>query len=1036
MRLMILFFACIAQSFALTDFQLHNTQKAHEGGITGKNIAIGIVDDAFNTNHINLQNKDLGIIYPNDFTNPNFQQATHGSHVAGIALGAKLDTTKPYGVAYDAKFFGVGGVNYSQNIPNLYDFYSNKNIKVINNSWGVNIYPLQGLESHQGELKKSTTYTPEYSLLYLTKGDPTSSQLYQLAKEKQILSVFAAGNEGMLSPSLQASLPSLDESVQSWLAVGALDSSNIQREGDKLIVSPRGVVDFSNGFKDAINYGITAAGYGVNNVDSSKKDGYSKKSGTSMAAPVVSGAAALVAEKYPFLNGKQIADVLLSTANRDYKAPKMIVRSVSQGKPNNFKYLLVYLDTSVPTTDEEKKADLKEYYKDLKDADKSVQEVLDNLDTIQDNDGTQDGAIMVKKEEIFGRGILDIEKALQGLSELDANRLNDSDVQTYQSEQETAYYSLDTQGNDAEFSNSIQQRKWDASTHRNDAANKPQKLDGLNVGFIKIGDGILTLSGENSYKGATIIKKGGIRLIKRNDSGGKLSSNVYVEQSGTLKGNGEITGDLHNEGIVHAGDNDLKDLRVIGKYTQKQNGTLELEFGDFKNSKLIANAYLIEGGKLTYVPLVAYYTPGKEVKIDLGDLGNYLGSFSEVVIANTQSLVFILDGDNLTINKQIKPDSNQSIIVTPQLKPNAYEVPNSTMGNTLRTIRTTSHLSPQYEAFFSELDTSSAQNAKEILNSIEQNAYLKSTENIISQQTHALQNNTLMALNPVHTTASNALHIASLESDAYYTFMQDIENQDKFFYIAPGFKKHLGKDYDGQAYGLNISFGETANSKDALSLHLQLQDSTMQFSQADIKTKNVSLGLNYLYNMTPFNLISGITLSRGNNTINRQIINAQEISANYNNYLASAQLGISKDFFNTSFTLTPIAYLSYHYTYQDSFSENGGLFAKSYDAITHNSTTITAGLTLDYTHQNTSKLSGFLLYDYRLSGKEILNSVSFNDFVNLPFLQKHHLDSYSITLGATGEINLKSIFVRLSLINEFTKNQYNLSTIGTLGWRF
>ena len=43
--------------------------------------------------------------------------------------------------------------------------------------------------------------------------------------------------------------------------------------------------------------------------------GYIKDSGTSLAAPLVTGVGGLVQEAFPYLGGKQIGDILLSTAN-------------------------------------------------------------------------------------------------------------------------------------------------------------------------------------------------------------------------------------------------------------------------------------------------------------------------------------------------------------------------------------------------------------------------------------------------------------------------------------------------------------------------------------------------------------------------------------------------------------------------------------------------------------------------------------------------------------------------------------------------
>uniref|UniRef100_UPI00131A3ABD hypothetical protein n=1 Tax=Campylobacter jejuni TaxID=197 RepID=UPI00131A3ABD len=93
------------------------------------------------------------------------------------------------------------------------------------------------------------------------------------------------------------------------------------------------------------------------------------------------------------------------------------------------------------------------------------------------------GLVRVEKEEVFGQGILDAQKALKGLSILDANRLSDQDVLKYEQEPNTAYYTINTAGYDAEFSNDISQRKWDESTHLSSAIYKPSHLANLNIGL-------------------------------------------------------------------------------------------------------------------------------------------------------------------------------------------------------------------------------------------------------------------------------------------------------------------------------------------------------------------------------------------------------------------------------------------------------------------------------------------------------------------------------------------------------------------------
>ncbi len=77
---------------------------------------------------------------------------------------------------------------------------------------------------------------------------------------------------------MHAILPSYDESLRAWLAVGALDANEITLESDgTLIIKSQGLADFSNGFKGATNFSLVAAGVNINNVDSSTNDKFTKK---------------------------------------------------------------------------------------------------------------------------------------------------------------------------------------------------------------------------------------------------------------------------------------------------------------------------------------------------------------------------------------------------------------------------------------------------------------------------------------------------------------------------------------------------------------------------------------------------------------------------------------------------------------------------------------------------------------------------------------------------------------------------------------
>lgn len=700
-------------------YNIINLQKAKEQNpaIDGSNVVVGVVDSLFNPEHPSLQGKAIEIggyknfddIYKNDAGSIGSAQkdnATfrHGTHVAGILLGKHLGRQAtfdgdgdPYGVAPNAKFYGAAfkeSSNFNYWGLNLFDFFSkDPKLNIVNHSWGYKVFPYeqQNISSYEQALKE---VEKDRSSGYYNKNEV--ERIVRLAKERKVLNVFGSGNDGKNSASLFELLPRYDEDIRSFIAVGMLDADGIDVDSDgKIIIKEKrvntltsgeertltlqGIHKYSNGFLGSQAYSLMAPGSKIdaanalfdvhNKLNREKQEEFIPLTGTSQAAPMVSGAAALVAQKFPFLNGKQIADVLLSTANQNYTLPKVIIKQ----KPNYDAFSVIYIDQDIPQDETQIRRDIAELgYSDTPDKDKvTLNKILTNKTLYR-----------LKREDLMGQGILDVQKALNGVATLDANRLNVSDIQSPTGKTE-AYYLIDTQGQNGEFANNIEQKMWDDSLHLATAKNSPaEQMRGLNVGFIKQGLGQLSFRGSNSYKGATLVRGGELRL----KSGSALSeSSVFVEQDGTLSGSGTIANNLDNKGTVIAGSDDIATLTVGKNYTHHGTAKLVLNFNTQGNSKLVAQNYDIKGGKLLYRPLSGqFYAAGQKVQIDLGSLANSLNRFESVEILSNGSTEFKIADFKLASNRTVINDDTieEKPVTEPQPSDTAKEESSSEAAST------------------------------------------------------------------------------------------------------------------------------------------------------------------------------------------------------------------------------------------------------------------------------------------------------------------------------------------------------------------
>jgi len=277
-------------------------------GLTGTGVRIGIVDSGVNRAHPTLAGRVRASYSYVDPAANNLNQddvVGHGTTVASLAAGQAAGNW-PGGVAPGAHIVsariiadkapaddGSGEGNEVDGALGLAQVHQDliaSGVKIMNNSWGG---------------------------LYWTNPAATASiadEYRPFIKSNGGLVVFATGNESKPDPSDMAALPSqagpngtlpAADLEQGWLAVTAINSSK-----------PDSLSSYANACGIAARYCLAAPGEAVF-IDPQSTGSASTLyygGGTSYAAPLVSGAAALVWEKYPYFTNDLVRQTLLGTA--------------------------------------------------------------------------------------------------------------------------------------------------------------------------------------------------------------------------------------------------------------------------------------------------------------------------------------------------------------------------------------------------------------------------------------------------------------------------------------------------------------------------------------------------------------------------------------------------------------------------------------------------------------------------------------------------------------------------------------------------
>ncbi len=228
------------------------------------------------------------------------KEESHGTHVAGIIAAERNNGLGVNGVANNVAIMSIravpNGDEYDKDVALGIRYAVDNGARIINASFG-----------------KSFSPNPEW--VY---------EAIKYAAEKDVLIVHAAGNDGndLDDPSItnfpRDHMGTDAEIADNLITVGALD----ENYGSEMVAS------FSN--------------YGHNNVDVFAPGGeiystmpggdYEFQGGTSMAAPAVSGVAALIRSYYPELSAKEVKHILMDSG-LSTKLSVVVAGDPSKAKP-------------------------------------------------------------------------------------------------------------------------------------------------------------------------------------------------------------------------------------------------------------------------------------------------------------------------------------------------------------------------------------------------------------------------------------------------------------------------------------------------------------------------------------------------------------------------------------------------------------------------------------------------------------------------------------------------------------------------------
>ncbi len=294
--------------------QTVGADKVQAMGYTGKGVGVAVIDSGIAGDLADFKAADGTSRVTNVIANPGATRpgddVGHGTHVAGIIAGNS--NNRPAGDPLKGAYVGIAPDADLVAVKTADDLGNSTVLDVIN--------ALQFVVDHKDELNikvvnlSVSSDTPDSYL-----DDPLDAAV-EFAWHSGIVVVAAVGNRGNAADAVQYA-PGNDPFV---ISVGATDENNTNGPSDDFTAdfSSRGITQDGFAKPDVMAPGahivsLMAPGAAFSQLcpQCITSNQYFKMGGTSMASPVVAGAAALILQAHPDLNPDQVKALIVNGTN-------------------------------------------------------------------------------------------------------------------------------------------------------------------------------------------------------------------------------------------------------------------------------------------------------------------------------------------------------------------------------------------------------------------------------------------------------------------------------------------------------------------------------------------------------------------------------------------------------------------------------------------------------------------------------------------------------------------------------------------------